>query len=108
MAENKACKRKYEYPDAQFAAGMKVTTVKENRRAEQRGPAGINQLRKNGDLTPNEEGRYLSIQSQHPFHQEGRLVLLYPKMDQYTLTVGMRGLPLSLPELTKLTKMCKR
>jgi hypothetical protein len=27
MAEHKACKRVYEYPDAQFAAGMKVTTV---------------------------------------------------------------------------------
>jgi hypothetical protein len=33
----------YDYPDAQFASGMKVTTFKENRRAEQRGPTGIRQ-----------------------------------------------------------------
>jgi hypothetical protein len=31
---------------AQFAAGVKVTTVKENRRAEQWGPTGIHQPRK--------------------------------------------------------------
>jgi uncharacterized protein YlbG (UPF0298 family) len=46
MAEHKVCKRVYDYPDAQFASGMKVTTVKENRRAEQRGPTGIHQPRK--------------------------------------------------------------
>jgi predicted DNA-binding WGR domain protein len=46
MAEHKVCKRVYDYPDAQFASGMKVTTVKENRRAEQRGPTGIQQPRK--------------------------------------------------------------
>jgi hypothetical protein len=36
MAEHKVCKRVYDYPDTQFASGMKVTTVKENRRVEQR------------------------------------------------------------------------
>jgi hypothetical protein len=46
MAENKACKLNYVNPDAQFAAGMKVTTVRENRWVEQRGPTGINQPRK--------------------------------------------------------------
>jgi hypothetical protein len=46
MAEHKVCKRVYDYLDAQFASGMKVTTVKENRRAEQRGPTGIRQPRK--------------------------------------------------------------
>jgi hypothetical protein len=46
MAEHKACKCIYDYPDAQFAAGMKVATVKENRQAEQRGPTGIHQPRK--------------------------------------------------------------
>jgi hypothetical protein len=34
----KVCKRIYEYPDAQFVPGMKVTTVKENHREEKRGP----------------------------------------------------------------------
>jgi hypothetical protein len=34
MAEHKVCKHVYDYPDAQFASGMKVTTVKENRRPE--------------------------------------------------------------------------
>jgi hypothetical protein len=43
MAEHKVSKRVYDYPDAQFASGMKATTVKENRRAEQHGPAGIHQ-----------------------------------------------------------------
>jgi hypothetical protein len=43
MAEHKVCKCVYDYPDAQFASGMKVTTVIENRRAEQRGPTGIHQ-----------------------------------------------------------------
>jgi hypothetical protein len=43
MAEHKVCKHVYDYPDAQFASGMKVTTFKENRRAEQRGPTGIHQ-----------------------------------------------------------------
>jgi hypothetical protein len=46
MAEHKVCKCVYDYPDAQFASGMKVTTVKENRQAEQHGPAGIHQPRK--------------------------------------------------------------
>jgi hypothetical protein len=36
----------YVNPDAQFDAGMKVTTVKENHRVEQRGTTGINQPRK--------------------------------------------------------------
>jgi hypothetical protein len=46
MAENKVCKRIYEYPDAQFFVGMKATTVKENHRAEQRVPTGIDQPRR--------------------------------------------------------------
>jgi uncharacterized protein YlbG (UPF0298 family) len=46
MFEDKACKREYEDGYAQFAAGMKVTMVKENLRVEQRGPTGINQPRK--------------------------------------------------------------
>jgi hypothetical protein len=46
MAEHKVCKHVYDYPDAQFASGMKVTTVKENQQAEQRGPTCIHQPRK--------------------------------------------------------------
>jgi hypothetical protein len=46
MFEDKACTRYYEHGDAQFAEGMKATTVKENHRVEQRGPTGINQPRK--------------------------------------------------------------
>jgi hypothetical protein len=46
MAEQKVCKRVYYSPDAQFASGMKVTTVKENRWAEQRGSTGIHQPHK--------------------------------------------------------------
>jgi hypothetical protein len=52
MFEDKACKRNYENGDAQFAAGMKVTTVKENPRVEQRGPTGINQPRNMDTLHP--------------------------------------------------------
>jgi hypothetical protein len=44
--EDRACKCKYVNNEAQYAAGMKVTTVKENCRVEQRGPTGINQPRK--------------------------------------------------------------
>jgi uncharacterized protein YlbG (UPF0298 family) len=46
MTEHRVCKRVYDYPDAQFASGMKVTKVKENRWAEHRGPTGIHQPRK--------------------------------------------------------------
>jgi hypothetical protein len=52
MVEHKVCKRIYEYPDAHFAAGMKVTTVKENSRAEQCGPKGINQPQKTETSLP--------------------------------------------------------
>jgi hypothetical protein len=52
MAEHKACKCIYDYPDDQFAALIKVTTVKENRRVEQRGPAGIHQPRKMENSLP--------------------------------------------------------
>jgi hypothetical protein len=45
MAEHKVCKHVYDYPDAHFASGMKVTTVKENRWAEQHGPTGTHQPR---------------------------------------------------------------
>jgi hypothetical protein len=38
MFEDNACKHEYENGDAQFAAGMKVTTVKKNHLVEQRGP----------------------------------------------------------------------
>jgi hypothetical protein len=43
MAEHKVCKRVHDYPDAQFASGIKFTRVKENRPAEQHGPTGIHQ-----------------------------------------------------------------
>jgi hypothetical protein len=46
MLEDTVCKREYEDEDARFAAGMKVTTVKENLRVEQRGHTVINQPRK--------------------------------------------------------------
>jgi hypothetical protein len=46
MAENKACKRNYVNHYAQFAAGIKVKTVKENHWVDQRGPIGINQPKK--------------------------------------------------------------
>jgi hypothetical protein len=45
--EDKACKRKYvNNNEKQFASGMKVTTLKENCRVEQRGLTGINQPQK--------------------------------------------------------------
>jgi hypothetical protein len=46
MFEDKDCQPEYENGDAQFAAGMKVVTVKENHWVEQRGPTGIKQPRK--------------------------------------------------------------
>jgi uncharacterized protein YlbG (UPF0298 family) len=46
MFEDKACKQKYVKNEGQFASGMKVTTVKEDLRVEQRGPTGINQPQK--------------------------------------------------------------
>jgi hypothetical protein len=52
IVEHKACKRIYDYPDAQFAVGMKVMTVKETHRAEQRGPTGIHQPRKTETSLP--------------------------------------------------------
>jgi hypothetical protein len=52
MAEHKVCKHVYDYPDAQFVTGMKVTTVKENRRAEKRGPTDIHQTRKTETSLP--------------------------------------------------------
>jgi uncharacterized protein YlbG (UPF0298 family) len=52
MAEHKVCKRVYDYPDTQFASGMMVTTVKENRRAEHHGPTGIHQPRKTETSLP--------------------------------------------------------
>jgi uncharacterized protein YlbG (UPF0298 family) len=52
MAEHEVCKRVYDYRDTQFASGMKVTTVQENRRAEQRRPTGIHQPRKTETSLP--------------------------------------------------------
>jgi hypothetical protein len=52
MFEDKACKHEYENGDAQFAAGIKVTTVKVNHMVEQRGPKGINQPRKTETAGP--------------------------------------------------------
>jgi SOS response regulatory protein OraA/RecX len=52
MAYHKVCRHVYDYPDAQFASGMKVMTVKENRWAEQRGPSGIHQPRKTETSLP--------------------------------------------------------
>jgi hypothetical protein len=43
MFEDEACKREYEDGGAQVAGGMKVTTVKDNRRVDQRGRTEINQ-----------------------------------------------------------------
>jgi hypothetical protein len=50
--EDKACKREYEDGGAQFAAGMKVVMVKDNRPVEQHGPTGINQPRKTETACP--------------------------------------------------------
>jgi uncharacterized protein YlbG (UPF0298 family) len=52
MVEHKACKYIYDYPDAQFAAYIKVATVKENRRVEQHGPTSIHQPRKMENSLP--------------------------------------------------------
>jgi hypothetical protein len=60
MAEQKVCKCVYDYPDAQFASGMKVMTAKENRRAEQRGPTGIHQPRKTETSLPTRE-KYIGL-----------------------------------------------
>jgi hypothetical protein len=55
MAEHKVCKCVYDYPDAQFASGMKVSTVKENRQAEQRGPTGVHQRKMETSLPTSKE-----------------------------------------------------
>jgi hypothetical protein len=55
MADHKCFKHVYDYPDVQFASRMKVMTVKENRRAEQRGPTGIHQPRKTETSLPTRE-----------------------------------------------------
>jgi hypothetical protein len=52
MVEHKVCKHIYQYPDAQFATGMKVMIVKENCRAEQCGPTGIHQPQKMETSSP--------------------------------------------------------
>jgi uncharacterized protein YlbG (UPF0298 family) len=44
--------RKYVNNEAQFASWMKITTVKENRHVEQRGPTSINQPRKTETSLP--------------------------------------------------------
>jgi hypothetical protein len=46
MEEHTFCKHVYEYPDVQFASVMKVMTLEEHQRAEQHGPAGIQQPHK--------------------------------------------------------------
>jgi hypothetical protein len=96
MAEDKICKRVYDYPDAQFVSGMKVKTVKENRPAGQRGPTGIHQPRKTEMSLPTRKEDTMMI------------CFTYQKMDLYTLIAGMFGELLFLPVLTKSTKTCKR
>jgi hypothetical protein len=71
ISEHKVCKHVYDYPDAQFASGMNFTTVKENRRPEQRGPTGIHQPGKTETPLPIRKEDIFSIQNQHPFQQEG-------------------------------------
>jgi hypothetical protein len=107
MFEDKACKCEYENGDAQFAAGMKATTVKENCRVEQPGPTGINQPRKTETSRPTRK------EDKHPskinIHVNLKDNLFYlSKKDQLMITVIMSGVVLSLLELTKSTKMWRR
>jgi predicted adenine nucleotide alpha hydrolase (AANH) superfamily ATPase len=75
MFEDKACKHAYEHGGAQFAAGMKVTTVKDNRQVEQRGPTQINQKEK-WRHHPQHERKINVYSNQHPFKHERRRVLI--------------------------------
>jgi hypothetical protein len=80
MAEHNFCKRVYDYPDAQFASGMKVTTVKENRRAEQRGPTGIHQPVKRRCHYP--QGKKTFVHSKSTSVSTRRMIcFIYQKMD---------------------------
>jgi hypothetical protein len=73
MAEHKVCKRVYDYPDAQFASGMKVTTVKEKQRAEQRGPTGIRQPRKTETSLPTGKEDICPFKINIPFNNKDDL-----------------------------------
>jgi hypothetical protein len=86
MVEHKACKCIYEYPDAQFAAGMKVTTVKENRQAEQRGPTGIRQPRKTETSFPTRKKDIFSFKINICFNKKDDLFYLFKNGSVHTHT----------------------
>jgi hypothetical protein len=79
---------------------MKVPAVKENCQAEQHGPTGIHQPRKTETSLQTRKEDICPFKNQHPFKQD------LSKKYQYTLILGMYGVLLSLPELTKSTKTC--
>jgi hypothetical protein len=107
MVEDKACKREYEDGDAQFAAGMKVTTVKENHRIEQRGPTGINQPRKMETSPPTQKENQCPLKINICLNMKDNLFYL-SKKDQLPLPVVMSVVVLSLLELAKSTKSWRR
>jgi hypothetical protein len=91
MFEDKACKHKYVDNEAQYASGVKVTTVKYNRGVEHRGPTGINQPRKMETSLPTRKNDVCPFKIKIHFNKKDDLFYL-SKMDQYTLTVVISGL----------------
>jgi hypothetical protein len=73
MAEHKVCKHVYDYPDAQFASGMKVMTVKENQRAEQCGPTGIHQSCKTDMSLPTRKEEICRLKINNSFNKKDDL-----------------------------------
>jgi hypothetical protein len=84
MAEHKVCKRVYDYPDAQFASGMKVTIVKENRRAEQRGATGTHQPRKTEKSLPTRKEDICPFKTNIRFNKKDDLFYLSKNGSIYT------------------------
>jgi hypothetical protein len=80
MAEKKVCKRVYDYPDTQFAFGMKVTTVKKT--DEQ---SSVDQL---ASTNPVKRVRHYPQGKKVFFHSKSTYIstrrticFIYPKMD---------------------------
>jgi hypothetical protein len=107
MVEDKACKRKYVKNEAQYTAGTKVTTMKENHLVEQRGPTGIDQPRKTERSLPTLKNNVCPFKINIHFNKKVDLFYLL-KTDQYTPTVIMAGVLLYLLELTNSTRMWRK
>jgi hypothetical protein len=77
--EDKACKREYYDGGAHFAAGIKVTMVKENSRVEQRGSMRINQPRKMERSGPKMKEDQCPFKINIPLNKKDDFFYLYKK-----------------------------